>query len=939
MKLRLAVAHALAVGLLLGRATPASCQSAPYKVTEIPTLGGIVSTANAVSNSGYVVGASASAGGDLRAYRFSVVTGAMRDLGTLGGAASVANAVTEAGDVVGRAMTSGGQLRAFLWKSGIEQMHDLGTLGGTNSSALGVNNIGQAVGWCENLAGDARPCLFDLSANTVKELATLGGFNGAAFAINDAKTVVGHAETASGTTHAVRWDCSQATCPVTDLGAVRADNSYAHGITGAGIVFGVTETEYQVVNGAATTTGNPNAFSVQPAASSSTTSTVLLGGNRSGVYVGIAETSDGVSYAALIFGSSTKGNLNTSIPAGSGWTLNEATSINDGGVIVGNGTMAGSDRGFVLLNSTAPQVLSIAPASGTIAGGTPVTITGLNFAAGATVKFGAISATDVVVVNSSTITARTPASAVGLANVVVTSSSNQVGSLAGGYTFVDPATLPTMATDRSALAFGATRSGAGFAAQTSSQTVRLTQTGAGLVTWTAAANAPWITVSPASGSGSATLTIGISVNSSLPASGKSSAAIALTFSGAATTSGTVDVDLLIKPDGSSDAPFGSLDTPVNNTTGLNGSIAVTGWALDDVEVRQVEIWREPNPADPPGAVFGGPAPQGGKVFVGYASLVNGARPDVEMLYRDYPFRGRAGWGYLLLTRGLIWDGKGPFKLYAIGGDRDGHLALLGTTTIAVDNASATKPFGSIDTPGQGATASGIYANTGWVLTPNAAATIPADKVQVAIDGVFVSGTPSMSDRADISGGFPQFATTGSGRGMFIDMTKYTEGVHTIGWLVTDSTGTADGVGSRYFSVATGNSGLRAAETEASTADVEALPLDATALRARRGWDAETPLAYIEPALAGTIALTGTELDRIEMMLEEPTFGEWIGWLRVGDERRPLPVGSHLTRDGRFTWQPGVAFIGSYDLVFVRRVNGVAASRREVRIKLEPRSGR
>ena len=46
----------------------------------------------------------------------------------------------------------------------------------------------------------------------------------------------------------------------------------------------------------------------------------------------------------------------------------------------------------------APTVSSVAPNSGLAAGGTAVTITGTNFAAGATVKFGSTAATNVVVV-------------------------------------------------------------------------------------------------------------------------------------------------------------------------------------------------------------------------------------------------------------------------------------------------------------------------------------------------------------------------------------------------------------------------------------------------------------------------------------------------------------------------------------------------------------
>ena len=58
---------------------------------------------------------------------------------------------------------------------------------------------------------------------------------------------------------------------------------------------------------------------------------------------------------------------------------------------------------------TLPTVSSVSPNSGPTAGGTAVTITGTNFAAGATVTFGGTAATNVTVVNSTTITATTPA--------------------------------------------------------------------------------------------------------------------------------------------------------------------------------------------------------------------------------------------------------------------------------------------------------------------------------------------------------------------------------------------------------------------------------------------------------------------------------------------------------------------------------------------------
>ncbi len=81
-----------------------------------------------------------------------------------------------------------------------------------------------------------------------------------------------------------------------------------------------------------------------------------------------------------------------------------------------------------------PTVSSVSPNGGSTAGGTAVTITGANFAAGATVAFGSTAATKVVVVNSTTITATTPAGNPGPVTVTVTVNGLS-GSLASGFTY------------------------------------------------------------------------------------------------------------------------------------------------------------------------------------------------------------------------------------------------------------------------------------------------------------------------------------------------------------------------------------------------------------------------------------------------------------------------------------------------------------------------
>jgi fibronectin type 3 domain-containing protein len=87
-----------------------------------------------------------------------------------------------------------------------------------------------------------------------------------------------------------------------------------------------------------------------------------------------------------------------------------------------------------------PTVSSVNPNSGSSLGGTAVTITGTNFATGATVTFGGTAATNVVVTNNTTITATTPAGR-GTVTVTVTVNS-QSGSLTNGFAYGSAPTAP-----------------------------------------------------------------------------------------------------------------------------------------------------------------------------------------------------------------------------------------------------------------------------------------------------------------------------------------------------------------------------------------------------------------------------------------------------------------------------------------------------------------
>jgi hypothetical protein len=373
---------------------------------------------------------------------------------------------------------------------------------------------------------------------------------------------------------------------------------------------------------------------------------------------------------------------------------------------------------------------------------------------------------------------------------------------------------PGLSVDRQQLRFGGVREGSAVTALTAAQELLLSQ--AGIPSgWTATASQPWVQVSPTTGTG--TKSVRVSINPlTLPASGSGQGTVTFTANDGLANPVTVAVTVVMtEASAPVSAPNGSFDTPVDGST-VSGSIALTGWALDNIEVSKVELWRDAHTSDPAAARFAGGDTRGGKVFIGHASFVEGARPDVEALSPNTPRNYRAGWGYIMLTRGIIWDGKGPFKVYAFAFDFEGNMAALGSKTITIDNAASVKPFGAIDTPGQGESVSGTINNFGWVI-PSKGSTISRQNVQVYIDNVLVGNPGGLSRRSDLDaafGGPGGFDTSQANRVIAIDTTQFTNGVHTIGWFVTDSSGAADGVGSRFIRIQ--NTALSSAQTQSSS---------------------------------------------------------------------------------------------------------------------------
>ena len=81
------------------------------------------------------------------------------------------------------------------------------------------------------------------------------------------------------------------------------------------------------------------------------------------------------------------------------------------------------------------SVSAVTPNAGAVGGGTSVTISGSNFQSGAAITFDGISATDIVFVDGSTLTAKTPSHAAGMVDVTVINPDMTSDTLVSGFAY------------------------------------------------------------------------------------------------------------------------------------------------------------------------------------------------------------------------------------------------------------------------------------------------------------------------------------------------------------------------------------------------------------------------------------------------------------------------------------------------------------------------
>jgi probable HAF family extracellular repeat protein len=254
---------------------------------DLGTLGGSSSLGRAINNSGAVTGYSfvSPSSADFRAVLS--LQGFLLDLGTLGGPTSTGVDVNEHGHVAGDSDVAGGLSFHGFYFDGAA-MHDVGTLGGAYSLVTDLNNHGQVTG-SATTADDAEDHAYLYGDGVIQDLGTLGGPFSIGYTVNDA-------------------------------GVVAGDSSLAGDVAVQGFVW---------QNGVMTSVGHLGSqFSS------------VWGLNNSNQVVGASADTQGVS-RAFLWQNGTLLDLNTTLPAGSGWVLEAAYHINDLGQIVGTGYYQG----------------------------------------------------------------------------------------------------------------------------------------------------------------------------------------------------------------------------------------------------------------------------------------------------------------------------------------------------------------------------------------------------------------------------------------------------------------------------------------------------------------------------------------------------------------------------------------------------------------------
>ena len=324
----------------------ASCSQSTYTIVDIGILGQGCS-GNSISNNGKVTGTYALTGSMSRPFRYE--NGIMTPLPTLGGLYSYGQGINNNGSVVGTTTTSDNlnQYAAIWTESVFSYFTGLGI-----SSANGINENGWITGtFSPKNSGYNHVFVYD--GTTIRDLRTLGGSSGTGSGINMNGQVAGWSNTVGNLTHAFRYTGGT----MVDLGTLPGGTvSLGFAINASGWVAGYSTVSVGPHHAVVWYGNTPVDLG-----SLNGNDTVATSINASGQIVGYSYNQTSGVQAGFIYTNGLLTDLNTLIPANSGWTNVTAGGINDSGWITGGGTFNGQQHACILMpnNATALGRISL----------------------------------------------------------------------------------------------------------------------------------------------------------------------------------------------------------------------------------------------------------------------------------------------------------------------------------------------------------------------------------------------------------------------------------------------------------------------------------------------------------------------------------------------------------------------------------------------------
>jgi phosphodiesterase/alkaline phosphatase D-like protein len=510
-------------------------------------------------------------------------------------------------------------------------------------------------------------------------------------------------------------------------------------------------------------------------------------------------------------------------------------------------------------------------------------------------------------------------------NTVNESSQDSIGVTVNNLS----TTMSTITLNRGRFIYRAVPFGKKDFLSTSPQELEIRTSAGAQLEWTISTDAGWLSTSTASGKGPGVVIVYVDVKSM--AAGSYSASLKIMDPKTSNVMASVTVQLIVLEKNASLPPFGGINMPMDSVI-VNDDVPISGWALDDIEVTSVKIYRAPLHHE-----------GSDHIYLGDAVMLDGARPDLEENYPDFPLNYKAGWGYLLKTYSLPNQGNGTFTLYAKAEDKEGNIVTLGSKTITVDNTNGVKPFGAIEKMMEAVSEEGLtLVNEGWTLTPQPY-TIPFDgsTITVWVDGL-PTGSPVYNQfNKEIAALFPDANNKDGAGGYFIlDTTSLTHGVHSIAWLVEDDARNNNAVDFQYFSI--DNLEMPGGEnsidlTFNSLEELKDLvPRQMEPVFFNKGYGPYEESGVLLPDAEGINTVTIKELEPFDLQLGK-NIAAAQGFLVTGGYLRDLPVGSTLDhKSGLFSWLPGPGHFGKYLMVLVMKDMEGQYTRTLVRITIEPK---